>query len=82
MKLNIETTECIKEKYYFLVNETTFVSDDLHFRKNLTEQFWKIIKTIDERIRVEKIQYDLQKEAIKVSALSSVLVILTKINNL
>ena len=82
MTLNIETTECVKKKYSFLVNETTFVSDVLHFRKNLTEQFWKIIKTIDERIRIGKIQYDLQKEAIKVSALSSVLVILTKMNNL
>ena len=60
------------EPYFFLVNDTTLPSDDpLRFRKNLLG--WYIIKimTIEDQIKDEKLQYDINREAAKISALSS-----------
>ena len=56
--------------YSFLVIDTTIASDDpLHFRTNILKK--KIIMTIDGKIRDEKLQYDINREAAKISALSS-----------
>ena len=43
----------------------------LRFRKNLSEKNIKIIMTIDGNIRYEKLQYDIDREAEKISALWS-----------
>ena len=41
------------------------------FRNNLLETISKLIMTIDDKIKDEKLQYDINREAEKVSALSS-----------
>ena len=58
--------------YFFLVIDATLASDNLlHFRKSFLEKIWKLIMIIDEKIRDEKLQHDINREAAKVSALSS-----------
>ena len=57
------------EPYSFLVNDTTLASDNpLRFRKNLYNIYLKM--TTDEKIRDEKLQDDIYREAAKISALS------------
>ena len=57
--------------YSFLVNDVTFASyNNLRFRKNLSERIQKLIMKIDE-VRDEKLQYDINREAAKILALSS-----------
>ena len=59
--------KCTKEPYSFLVNDTTLPSDNpLRFRKNIIK-----IMTIEDQIKDEKLQYDINREAAKISALSS-----------
>ena len=41
------------------------------FRNNLLETISKLIMTIDDKIKDEKLQYDINREAEKISALSS-----------
>ena len=58
--------------YSFLVIDATLGSDNpLYFRENLLERISKLIMTIDDNIRDEKLQYDISREAAKISALSS-----------
>ena len=58
--------------YSFSVNDTTLPSDNpLRFRKNLFEQVYNIIMTIVDQIKDEKRQYDINREAAKISTLSS-----------
>ena len=53
--------KCTDKPYSFLVNDTTLSSDDpLRFRM-----------TINDQIKDEKLQYDITREAAKISALSS-----------
>ena len=55
----------------FLVNDTTFASNNLlRFRKTFLTYIIKII-TINNRISDEKLQYDINREASKISGLSS-----------
>ena len=62
--------KCTDKSYSFLVNDTTLSSDNpLRFRKNLYNIQLKM--TIDNKIRDEKLQYDINREAAKISALSS-----------
>ena len=59
------------EPYYFLINDATLASDNpLRFRKNLFFIYNKIM-TIDDQIRDEKLQYNINREADNISALSS-----------
>ena len=52
-------------------HSSDIVSDNpSHFRKDLLERIWKLIMTIDHKIRDEKLQYDINREAAKTSALS------------
>ena len=61
-----------KEPYSFLVNDTTLPSDDpLRFRKNLLGKYIIKIMTIEDQIKNEKLQYDINREAAKISTLSS-----------
>ena len=56
---------------FFLVIDSTLASDNpLGFRKNLLERIVKLIMTIDDKIRDEKLQYDINREAAKITALS------------
>ena len=56
----------------FLIIDTTLASDNsLRFRKNLLERIQKLIMTIDDKIKYEKLQYNINREAVKISALSS-----------
>ena len=38
-------------------------------KKNLAEKIWKLVMTIDDKIRDEKLQYDINREPAKKSAL-------------
>ena len=61
-----------KEPYSFLVNDTTLPSDNLlRFRKNLLGKYIIKIMTIEDQIKYEKLQYDINREAAIISALSS-----------
>ena len=61
-----------KEPYSFLVNDTTLPSDNpLRFRKNLLRKYIIKIMTIEDQIKDEKLQYDINREVAKISALSS-----------
>ena len=53
--------KCTAEPYSFLVNDTTLPSDDPLIK----------IMTIEDQIKDEKLQYDINREAPKISALSS-----------
>ena len=56
--------KCTAEPYYFLVNDTTLPSDNLlRFRKNLLKQIYNNITTIDDQIKDEKLQCDINLEA-------------------
>ena len=56
----------------FLVIDANLPSDNaLHFRKILSEKLWKLIMSIDYKIRDEKIHFDINKEAAKILPLSS-----------
>ena len=63
--------KCTAKPYSFLVIDTTLASDNpLRFRKNLLERIQKLNMTIDDKIRDEKLQYDINREAVKISALT------------
>ena len=61
----------LKKLYSFLVTDATLASDNLlRFKKNPLERIKKLIMTTD-KIRDEKVKYDIYREAAKISALSS-----------
>ena len=65
-------TKCSEKPYSFLIINTTLASDNsVRFRKNLSERIQKLIMTIDDKIRGEKLPYDINREAAKMLALSS-----------
>ena len=58
--------------YLFLVKDITLPSDNpLRFRDNFSEKIKGITMTIEDKIRDEKLQYDINREEAKMSALSS-----------
>ena len=65
--------ECSKEPYSFLKIDTTLpASDSQRFRKNLLTPLMKLtdeLKILDEKIKANQVQYDLSREAAKISAL-------------
>ena len=65
--------KCTSKPYSFLVLDATQIALDNHlrFRKNIIERIWKLIMTIDDKIRDEKRQYYINREAAKIWALSS-----------
>ena len=54
-----------------MINTTLASDNPLRFRKNLSRKNIEITMTINDKIRDEKLQYDINKEAAKLSALSS-----------
>ena len=60
------------EPYSFLVNDTSLPSDSpLRFRKNLLKYIYNRIMTTDDQIRHKKLQYDINREAAKISVFLS-----------
>ena len=63
--------KCTAKPYYCLVIDATLASDNpLSFRKNLSEIIQKLFMKINDKIRDEKLQYDINREAAKISAVS------------
>ena len=64
--------KCTTKQYSFLVIDATLASNNpSSFKKDLSERMLKLIMAIDDKIRDEKLQYDINREAAKKSALSS-----------
>ena len=64
--------KCTAKPYSFLVIDVTVASGNpSRFRKNLLKRILKLIMTMDDEIRDEKLQYDINRETAKMSALSS-----------
>ena len=64
--------KCTAKPYSFSVIDAILVSDNLkRSRKNFFERIKILIMTIDDKLRDEKLQYDITKEVAKISALSS-----------
>ena len=62
----------VLQNHFFLVICATLSSNNSsHFRKNLLERILKLIMTVDDKLSDEKLQYDINWEAAKISALSS-----------
>ena len=62
---------CNAKSYSFLVIDASFASDNYsRFRKNLLKRILKLIMRIDDKIRDKKLQYNINREAAKISALS------------
>ena len=59
----------IKIQYSSLVNDTLASNNPLQFRNNLSKRLQKIIMTINGKIKDEKLWYDINREAAKVSAI-------------
>ena len=56
----------------FLVSDTTLASDNpLRFKKDLLGRIQNLILVIDDKIRDEKLQYDIDRETAKILASSS-----------
>ena len=56
----------ITKPYSFSVNGTTLATDNpLHFRNNVSERIQTLIMTIDDKIRDEKLPYDINRDAEK-----------------
>ena len=66
-------TENHMQNYFlFLVIDTTLASDNpLRFWNNLLARISRLITTIDDKIRDEKLQYGINRKEAKISALSS-----------
>ena len=57
---------------FVLVIDATLASDSFSsFKKNLLERIQKLIMKIDDKIINENLQYDIHREAAKISALRS-----------
>ena len=64
--------KCTGKKCYSLVIDVTLALDNLScLRKNLLEKTGKLLMTIDNNIRDETLQYDINREAGKLLTISS-----------
>ena len=69
--MNLYKKYTAKPFLFFVINTTLASDNPLRFRKNLSWKNIEITMTINDKIRDEKLQYDINKEAAKISALSS-----------
>ena len=69
--MNLYKKYTAKPFLFFVINTTLASDNPLRFRKNLSRKNIGITMTINDKIRDEKLQYDINKEAAKISALSS-----------
>ena len=63
-------------RVFFVVNDTTLASDNPDnleriFWNNILKQIYNKVMTIDDKVKDKKIQYDINREAAKISVLSS-----------
>ena len=64
--------KCTAKPYFFSAIDVTLASDNpLNFRKNFLERIQKQIMAIDNKIMYEKLQYQINRGAGKISLLSS-----------
>ena len=64
--------KCTAKPYSFLVIDTTLASKNpSRFRKFFLERIYKLIMTTDDKTKDEKLQYSMNREGEKISALSS-----------
>ena len=64
--------KCTAKPYYFLVIDITLaLGNPLRFRNNLLERIYKLIMTFGYKIRDEKLEHDNDRDAGKISSLSS-----------
>ena len=54
-----------------VINTTLASNNSSRFRKNVLQRILKLVIIIDDKIRDEKLQYDIKREAVEISALSS-----------
>ena len=54
-----------------VINTTLASNNSSRFRKNVLQRILKLVITIDDKIIDEKLQYDIKREAVEISALSS-----------
>ena len=54
-----------------VINTTLASNNSSRFRKNVLQRILKLFITTDDKIRDEKLQYDIKREAVEISALSS-----------
>ena len=54
-----------------VINTTLASNNPSRFTKNVLQRILKLVITIDDKIRDEKLQYDVKREAVEISALSS-----------
>ena len=54
-----------------MIDATVASDNPLRLRKNLLKIMSKIVMAIDDNIRDEKLQYNINREAVKISALST-----------
>ena len=54
-----------------VINTTLASNNPSRFRKNVLQRILKLVITIDDKIRDEKLQYDIKREAVEILALSS-----------
>ena len=54
-----------------MIDATLGSDNPLSFRKNILQRILKLIMTIEDKIRNEKLQYDIKIEPAKISALLS-----------
>ena len=67
----------IVKPYFFLAINNSLASDNpLNLRYNLLERMWKLIIITDDKIRDEKLQFDINREVTNIFPLSS-----GKVNN-
>ena len=69
--MNLYKKYTAKPFLFFVINTTLASDNPLRFRKNLSRKNIEITMTINDKIRDEKLQCDINKEAAKISALSS-----------
>ena len=69
--MNLYKKYTAKPFLFFVINTTLASDNPLRFRKNPSRKNIEITMTINDKIRDEKLQYDINKEAAKISALSS-----------
>ena len=56
---------CTAEPYYFLVTDAILAWNNLsHFRKNLLDEIWKLIMMTDDKIRDEKLRFNINRDAV------------------
>ena len=63
--------KCTEKPYFYGYWYYSCRDNPLRFRKNLAERIQKLIMTIDDKIRGEKLQYVINREVAKISVLSS-----------